>query len=71
MYYINDVEQIVKELLEVVEDMKDSNDSVDVYPLLKLWSLEAISWIFLAKRLNCFSTDSTKRTSDGDAMAEA
>lgn len=71
MYYINDVENIVKELLEVVEDTKDSNDTLDVYPLLKLWSLEAISWIFLAKRLNCFSTDSTKRTQDGEAMADA
>ena len=37
---INDVENIVKELLEVVEDTKDSNNTLDVYPLLKLWSLE-------------------------------
>ena len=71
MYYVNDVENIVKDLLKVVEGTKDSNDSLDVYPLLRLWALETISWIFLAKRFNCFSTDSTRMTPEVKAFLEA
>ena len=71
MFYIKDVEEITKELLDLCEDKKDANNSLDIHPLLQLWSLESIAYIFLDKRLYCFSTDDTKDNQDGKNMVEA
>ena len=71
MFYIKDVEEITKELLDLCEDKKDANNSLDVHPLLQLWSLESIAYIFLDKRLYCFSIDDTKDNQDGKNMVEA
>ena len=71
MYYIDDMEVICKELVDVLEETKDKNQELDIYPLLKLWSIESISNIFLHTRLYSFSTDKGKRTDDAKKMIEA
>ena len=71
MYYIDDMEVICKELIDVFEETKDENQELDIYPLLKLWSIESISNIFLHTRLYSFSTDKNKRTDDAKKMIEA
>ena len=71
MYYIPDIEQITKELLDVLEAKKDNSCSLDVYPLLKLWSFESIACIFLAKRFYCFSSENKNITLDTKRMIEA
>ena len=71
MYYIDDMEVICKELIDVLEETKDENQELDIYPLLKLWSIESISNIFLHTRLHSFSTDEDKHTDDAKKMIEA
>ena len=71
MYYIPDIEQIAKELLDVFEATKDTSCSLDVYPLLKLWSFESIASIFVAKRFYCFSTENKNNTLDTKRMIVA
>ena len=57
MQYISDIEKITEELLNLMREKRDPNENLDVYPLLKLWSLESIASIFLAKRLYCFHSN--------------
>ena len=71
MYYIPAVEQISNELLELVDKAVDENSTLDVYPLLRLWSFESIASIFLAKRFYCFNSDNLLRNQDGQLMLEA
>ena len=71
MYYIPDIEQISKELVDVFEAKKDTSSRLDVYPLLKLWSFESIACIFLAKRFYCFSSENKNITLDTKKMIEA
>ena len=71
MYYIPDIEQISKELLGVFEEKKDSSGSLDVYPVLKLWSFESIASIFLSKRFYCFDKENKDDTLDTKRMIKA
>lgn len=69
MQYISDIEKITEELLDLMRKKRDPNENLDVYPLLKLWSLECIASIFLAKRLYCFHSHTTN--DDGKMMVDA
>ena len=71
MYYIDDMETITKEALALFEQSKNANNSLDIYPILKLWSLESVSYIFLNKRLYCFNNESTKNTQEGKQLVDA
>ena len=69
MQYISDIEKITEELLDLMREKRDHNHNLDVHPLLKLWSLESIASIFLAKRLYCFHSHTTN--DDGKMMVDA
>ena len=71
MHYIDDMETITKEVLVIFEKSKNANNSLDIYPILKLWSLESVSYIFLNKRLYCFNDNSTKHTQEGQQLVDA
>merc|ERR1712038_1303755 len=71
MYYIGDMEAIAKEVLDVFDKSKDENGKLDIYPILKLWSLESVSNIFLNKRLYCFSSDKRKTNQEGPQLVNA
>ena len=71
MYYIDDMEAIAKEVLDVFDKSKDDSNKLDIYPILKLWSLESVSYIFLNKRLYCFSSDNTKTNQEGPQLVSA
>ena len=58
MFYINDIEEISKELIELVAATVDSNNEVDdLLDYINKWSLESIIAIFLDMRINCLDKE--------------
>ena len=54
LYYINDIEDISEESIEVISNSLDDNSEVeDLLEIVYKWSLESIASIFLGTRLNC------------------
>ena len=54
MSYIEDIEQISSEFLDLIEDsLNDKKEVDDLLELVNMFSLEAIVIIFLDKRLYC------------------
>ena len=52
MSYIEDIEQISSEFLDLIDDsLNDKNEVDDLLELVNMFSLEAIVIIFLDKRL--------------------
>ena len=71
MYYISDMEAITKELLDAFEQTKDVNNLLDINPILQLWSIESVSYIFLNKRLYSFDINATKHTQEAKQLVDA
>ena len=54
MSYIEDIEQISSEFLDLIDDsLNDKKEVDDLLELVNMFSLEAIVIIFLDKRLYC------------------
>ena len=54
MCYIEDIEQISSEFLDLIDDsLNDKKEVDDLLELVNMFSLEAIVIIFLDKRLYC------------------
>ena len=58
MFYINDIEEISKDLTDLVAATVDSNNEVDdLLDHINKWSLESIIAIFLDMRINCLDKE--------------
>ena len=56
LYYISDIEDISKEMIDIVGNSLDDNNEVeDLLEIVYKWSLESITSIFLGTRLNCIN----------------
>ena len=54
MFYINDIEEVTNDFLELVSDSLDHNDEVDdLLDLVNRWTLESVVAMFLDMRINC------------------